>query len=146
MKIIMEEVFKDIPGHEGRYQVSSLGRIKGLPRMKVSSKKGALVPVPERILKPTSSNKGYLKVDLSLYNKKQKVTIHRLVAQLFLGMPADNSFQVNHIDGNKNNNAVSNLEWCTGSQNMKHYYANHYYKEKRSKLLKDAILKKNGRC
>lgn len=95
------------------YQVSNIGRVRSFNNR--ASK--------ERILKPyLNKRKGYLYVFLSGKNKKN-VRINRLVAEAFIpnidGLP-----QVNHLDTNKLNNCVSNLEWCTGSENMKHAYKN----------------------
>lgn len=74
-----------------------------------------------RILKPDVNSCGYLRVTLSKNNKQKRVFIHRLVAELFL--ENKNGFnQVNHKDGNKQNNCSSNLEWCNQSLNQKHAY------------------------
>lgn len=108
------EQWKDIPGYEGRYQASTFGRIKSLARI---IKTGA-VPVfhlKSRILRPAASRQGYL--HLPLEGKDHR--IHRLVALTWLPNPA-NKEQVNHIDGKKANNHVSNLEWTTRAENMKH--------------------------
>ena len=107
----MEEIWKDIKGFEDKYQVSNLGRIKSL-----KDKNGKY---REKILKQCITQKGYLSIYLSLESKKYTYTIHRLVAQTFIPN-TENKPQVNHIDGNKSNNIVSNLEWCTNSENQKH--------------------------
>lgn len=109
----MIEVWKEIPGKEGRYAVSDCGRVKSLAR---TDSKGQ--PWPERILKPYLTGKAggqYQTVHIDKLNEK----VHRLVAIAFLPrqMP-----QVNHIDGNKINNHVSNLEWCTASENARHAF------------------------
>ena len=109
----MKEIWKDIKDYEGLYQVSNLGRIKSL---KGYHRK-------ERILKLRNNLYGYLTVGLSKYNKVKRRKIHRLVAEAFIPNP-NNYEQVNHIDGNKLNNAVFNLEWCNRSYNMKHAYEN----------------------
>lgn len=100
----MNEIWKDIDGYEGLYQVSNLGRVK-------SSK--------HDIILKTYSNRGYHQVQLSKNNIKSNKTIHRLVAQAFIPNP-DNKPQVNHIDEDKTNNKVSNLEWVTAKENSNH--------------------------
>ena len=77
------------------------------------------------ILKPQPNAKGYLRVSIS----KKLVFVHRLVAEKYVPNP-NNLPQVNHIDGNKLNNNIDNLEWCTNSENTQHGYDNHLYKFK----------------
>lgn len=106
----MNEIWKDIPGFEGLYQVSNLGRVKSFRQ---SSK---LHKVPEYILNPSLSSNGYYQVTLYKDTKRSKVLVHRLVAEAFV--PNKNDFpMVNHIDENRLNNTASNLEWCTVTYN-----------------------------
>lgn len=100
----MEE-WRDVVGYEGIYAVSSDGRIKNV--------------VTDRILSPQSNGVGYLKVELWKYHKGKKYYIHRLVAEAFIPNPHGKE-EVNHIDSNPNNNAISNLEWVSSSENTKH--------------------------
>lgn len=104
-----EELFKDVKGYEGLYQISNLGRVKSLPRNGTIN--------AERILKSTINNSGYNTVILAKQNKCQTHFVHRLVAEAFIPNP-DNLSQVNHKDENKLNNDASNLEWCTPSYNV----------------------------
>lgn len=117
------EVWKDIEGYEGIYQISNQGRVKCLPKDVVSTKYGHVRHYPERIAKVYSRPKGYLYVELSKDGKAKKVSIHRLVAEHFIPNVEDKP-QVNHIDGNKVNNKVDNLEWVTASENIKHAHNN----------------------
>ena len=111
MRLICKKYGKTFFGYEGLYQVSNLGRIKSLPR------NGTILK--ERILKENLSNKGYYMVVLSKNNIPKKKLIHRIVAQTFIPNPY-NKGTVNHIDGNKLNNKVENLEWCTIKENNIH--------------------------
>ena len=100
------ENWKDIPTYNGEYQVSDLGRVKSL--------------ISNKILKPSKDRFGYVRFN-ALKDKKQKtLRIHRLVMEIF--NPINITMQVNHIDGNKLNNNIDNLEWCTDSDNKKHAY------------------------
>lgn len=95
------EIWKDIKGYEGKYQVSNLGNVRG-----------------KKVLSPKINKNGYKEV--SLYNGKQKsFYIHRLVAEAFI--PNGNKLpQVNHINGDKTNNCVDNLEWISNYDNIQH--------------------------
>ena len=109
----MEETWKDIDGFEGYYQVSNQGRVRSF------AKSWYTEPL---ILKQHINADGYANVYLSWAGKGKKVTtykVHRLVAQAFIPNPL-NKREVNHIDGDKKNNAVWNLEWVTSSENSRH--------------------------
>ena len=102
------------------YQISNYGRVKSKTRIsKVGIKNVKEIIRAERILKPNKLTKGYLGV--TIYNKTRVKTfrIHRLVAAHFIPNP-QNLPQVNHIDGNKENNFIENLEWCSNFDNMQH--------------------------
>ncbi len=118
----MIEVWKDIPGYEGHYQVSNLGSVKSIERLRRTKGTG-ITKVCERIVKPTIDKFGYCKVCLFKNGKRKYCKPHRLVAIAFIPNP-DNKPEVNHKDGNKTNNNVSNLEWNTASENMRHAFAN----------------------
>lgn len=104
----MEEIYKDIEGYEGLYQVSNLGNVKSLVNNKGIAR--------EKILKPFINSKGYKRVELSK-NKTSKIySVHRLVANALL--PNTHNYPcVNHKDENCENNNVENLEWCSYKYN-----------------------------
>lgn len=114
----MQEVWKDIKGYEGHYQISNIGRVKSLARMRFG-KGGYLSPLKERILKQKTTKSGYKSVHLRCMDYQSYPTIHRIVAEAFIDNP-DNKPTVNHIDANKENNHVDNLEWSTHSEQMIH--------------------------
>jgi hypothetical protein len=117
----MEEVWKDIAGYEGLYQVSNLGRVKSLERMIPYSK--GMRKIPEKIMKQEKNTDGYLRLKLVNNSGKKNKKIHRLVAEAFIPNPEEKKC-INHIDGDKSNNCVKNLEWVTYGENMKHAYEN----------------------
>lgn len=111
----MKEIWKDINGYEGKYQVSNRGRVKGFPRP------GSIHHKPY-IKKTFKNSKGYVVVMLS--NKSVKgIVVHKLVAQLFIDNPL-NKPTVNHKNGIKDDNRVENLEWLTHKENTHHAWKN----------------------
>lgn len=109
----MAEIWKDIDGYVGKYQISNLGRVKSLPKRKG---RGIGYDIGERVLRPSINGRGYEQVVLCKDGKTKTFAIHKLVARHFIENPG-NLKQVNHKDENKQNNAVSNLEWCTQQYN-----------------------------
>ena len=99
----MTEVWRDIPGYEGRYQVSNLGNVR--------NRYG-------RVLKPQLINSGYLVVHFCVNRQRKAALVHRVVASVFC--PAGAGVEVNHMDANKTNNQALNLEWCSRVQNVAH--------------------------
>ena len=124
---MMEEIWKDIEGYEGRYQVSNLGRVRSLDQTYIQPNphNGTLQKVTRKgkILKQSLCKPGYLFVELSAGNKEYTHhDIHRLVAKAFIPNP-ENLEMVNHKDEDKTNNCVWNLEWCSNKYNS-HYGKN----------------------
>ena len=115
----MEEIWKDIEGYEGRYQVSNLGRVRSVPReWDQFNRHGTLshYRTEGSIIKPLFL-KGYITVGLrSDPSHFKRIPVHRLVAQAFIQNP-DGLPQVNHKDEDKTNNRADNLEWCTAKYN-----------------------------
>lgn len=111
-------MWKDIAGYEGKYQVSDDGLIRSLARI-VDRNDGSKQPINERLLKCSMDSDGYEIVVFSREGRRKTFKVHRLVASAFILNP-DNLPQVNHIDGNKSRNVVSNLEWCTSRKNHQH--------------------------
>ena len=136
----MEEIWKDIKGYEGLYQVSNLGRISSNTGY-IKRKDGRLFFKEGRILKNTSSGVGYYQVKLCKDAIKINIRNHRAVAEAFIPNP-ENKPEVNHIDGNKQNNRVDNLEWCSYNENLKHAYNN---KLRQVTELQKEAASKNGK-
>lgn len=119
---VMEVLWRDVEGYEGRYQISSVGQIKSIARV-VPGPNGREVQVRERILKHCYHYKGYPVVYLSKENEQEKCFVHRLVAKAFIPNP-DAKPIVNHKDLDKQHCEVSNLEWVTEKENTNHYWDN----------------------
>jgi len=135
----MEEIWKEIEGYDGYYEVSNYGRIKANYKYR-----------PSRILKG-SINNCYLTVGLYKNKKSKTIKIHRLVALHFLQTIKDKPF-VNHIDCDKMNNKASNLEWCDSFENMKHASINGLMnpiigeKHYKTKLKEEDVLNIRSSC
>ena len=105
----MEEIWKDIEGYDGEYQVSNLGRIKSF-KMKFGKQPTETI----MMLQPEQS--GYMRVCLVKNKKPKCVPVHRIVAEAFIPN-TENKPVIDHINGNRTDNRVENLRWCTHSEN-----------------------------
>ena len=123
------EVWKDIQGYEGLYQVSSFGRVRSLDRL-IKSRYGNSRRIAGKIIKPNKIWSGYLRISLWREQKTEYKSVHRLVAETFIPNP-ENFPCVNHKDEVKSNNAVSNLEWCTWKYNANYGTRNERFSKKR---------------
>jgi len=110
------EIWKHIKGYEDIYQISNLGRVKRISNFKYCNTKY----LNDYYLSFKDNGKGYYRVALSLNGKRKLIMLHRLIADSFIPNPK-NLKVVNHIDSNKKNNDISNLEWCTQSDNCNHF-------------------------
>ena len=118
----MKEIWKDIKGYEGLYKVSSRGRVKRLRRAYRAKSRGEgyHTRIDNDLIMSTGDNgKGYKVICLRKNGEKKQKYVHRLVAKAFIANP-ENKDQINHKDCDKSNNHVSNLEWSTINENMKH--------------------------
>lgn len=118
-----KEIWKDIPGYEGYYQVSNCGRVKSLDRVKCDG-----IRMKGRIKKTHYDDCGYELIQLRKDGSYKHLSIHRLVASAFIPNP-DNLPQVNHKDEVRNHNTVDNLEWCTVEYNQ-----NYGHRKKRASI------------
>lgn len=138
MVFLFMEIWKDIEGYEGYYQVSNLGRVKSLERKVRNTLKSYRI-IKERILKPTPKKEGYLDISLNISQKRKHFYVHRLVASHFIGNP-EKGMDVNHKDGNKKNNNVDNLEWLSRAENHAHAYKKLKRQGSRAILTKEQVL------
>ena len=115
-----EEIWKDIEGYEGYYQISNTGRVKSLERDIFSATTGEKINHRyEHIKAPVNNTDGYPSIKLCVNGVNKTIAIHRLVAQAFVPNP-DGKLEVNHIDMDRTNNNSDNLEWVSHEENVAH--------------------------
>jgi hypothetical protein len=109
------EIWKNVIGYEGLYQISNLGIVKRTGSFRGVNKKYlngySLIPI--------DNGKGYLRIKLTKNNKSKRVMLHRIIAEAFIENKYNKPF-INHINSDKKDNKIENLEWCTQSENIKH--------------------------
>ena len=130
----MQEEWKDIKGFEGCYQVSNFGQVKSLPQKRRWHQRKPY------LLSANIVKNGYCLAHLYIQYQRKAIPIHRLVALAFIPNPS-NKPQVNHKDGNKQNNKVDNLEWVTKAENGKHAFRNGFLKLPPPKLNQEDVIK-----
>lgn len=113
----MQEIWKDVEEFNGVYKISNLGRLKSISRT-VKHPKGSCV-LKEKFLSQVINKKGYIEFQITYNGKHYSRKAHRLVADAFISNPLSLP-QVNHINGDKTDNRVENLEWCNNSKNQRH--------------------------
>lgn len=114
----IQEVWKTISGTQDRYEVSSLGKVRSIDRTIIYTD-GRIFTYPQRELKQTIDAYGYPRITIRNHSHHKTFKVHRLVAQAFIENP-NNLKEVNHINGDKKDNRVCNLEWVSSSQNKLH--------------------------
>ena len=133
---IVNEIWKDIKGYEGLYQISNYGRVKSLIRH-IINKNGRNITKKEKIMKLTYDRDGYLLVGLNKDKKQTQFRVHRLVLINFVNN-VENKPETNHLNSIRDDNRLINLQWCTRSENSRHSY--------RQGNNKGAFGEKSGSC
>lgn len=136
----MSEEWRDIPGWEGLYQVSTLGRVRSLDRYR-NNHHNSKAKIFGKVLKPVKPDQGYSWVTLQRNGAKKIKLVHRLVAETFLPNHEDSDV-VNHKDYDSTNNKVCNLEWMTQKENVN--YSRRHMSEARRKSKGKPIIGING--
>jgi len=140
----MKEEWRDVVGYEGHYQVSNLGNIRSCDRV-VPNRWGNGQPRKGKLMKPGSSPNGYRIIVLQKKGIVKYQTVHRTVMLAFTPNP-ENKSQINHKDGNKENNSVENIEWATEAENKKHAIDTGLFCAKGEKNPKAKLSESKVRC
>ena len=114
------KIFYDVPGYEGYYEINRAGEVYSIERSYIGGY-GAICHIPRRKKALVKCANGYFGVGLHKEGNSKVIPIHRILAETFIENPNNFNF-VNHKDGNKENNNLENLEWCTQSENISHSY------------------------
>lgn len=130
------EIWKDIKGYEGIYEVSSFGRVRTHKDKITYSTRHGVRHWKQRVLKPKTTKTREPRVSLWKDKKSKDYLVHRLVAVAFIPNP-ENKPTVNHIDGNPENNSVDNLEWATYKENNNHAFDNGLIETSKGVILVD---------
>lgn len=117
---MQKEIWKPVKSYEGLYEISNLGRVRSLPKEWTTGWNQVKRSHGGFLLKPSKTRDGYLSVSLSKLGKIKHCSVHRIVLLSFVGK---SDLDCNHKDGNKENNSLENLEYCTTKDNMKHAYS-----------------------
>ena len=134
------DLWVSINGYEGLYEVSSAGVIRSLPRVDRFGRS-----IPGVVLKLYKHSSGYSSVGLCKCGVKTQYLVHRIVASNFIGQPPE-GFVANHINGNKKDNRVENLEWCSMADNNKHAHRTglNYISEKNRSCTSERMKKRHA--
>lgn len=132
-------IFAEIPNYEGYYEVSTCGVVRSMTK-RVKQHHGTQLK-KGKILSPAYDRAGYLKCALSRNNKLHTFTVHQLVARTFIPNPKRLN-EINHKDGNKSNNHISNLEWCDRMYNMTHARENNLLKNGSKPMFSEVDIKR----
>lgn len=138
----MEEIWKDVVGYEAQYMVSSTGRVKSKPRtLRFVSKRGneAWRTTSEKTLALNTARHGYVLAHLQVGHVRKAHTVHALVMSAFVG-PRPEGMEINHINGDKSDNRVLNLEYVTRSENKKHAVRIGLNRQARAVVADDAVV------
>lgn len=134
MKLLPYEIWRDIPGFEGEYQVSTMGNVRTIEHL--VPWRGRLYHVKSKLIKKQIGTKGYIIVRVHKNGVGKTLKVHKLIKNTFHGPNPKDKPEINHIDENKDNNSISNLEFCDSDYNNNYGTRNERIKETLRKQLK----------